>query len=265
MRKGNLRKMRATLQHEEVVYELPVGEEFVALNAYLDKMIRLQYTGKINCIHCGKLTKKSYAQGCCYQCFTSLPQTDEGVLKPEKDLSYLGISRDMKWAEKNSLIPHFVYLALTDKLKVGVTRHSQVPTRWIDQGATRAIILAKTPNRHIAGVIEVYLKQYFSDKTYWMQMLTQKTLPETDLLEEKRRAASLLHPELQQYITEDDNITQLNFPMLRIPETVENLKLDTTTEIHKKLVGIKGQYLIFSDNTVLNIRNHGGYEIIWEN
>ncbi len=264
MRKGNLRKMKAQLQECDVVYELPIGEESVALSSYLGSTIRFKYTGKINCIHCGKLTRKSYAQGYCYQCFTSLPQTDEGVLKPEKDLSHLGVSRDMEWAEKNSLIPHFVYLALTDKLKVGVTRHSQVPTRWIDQGATQAIILAKTPNRHIAGVIEVYLKQHFSDKTYWLQMLTQKTLPATDLLEEKQRAASLLHPELQQYVTEDDNITQLKFPILEVPETLENLKLDTTPEIHKQLVGIKGQYLVFSDNTTLNIRNHGGYEVIWE-
>lgn len=259
--RGNLRKMHSSLSETNVAYELPVGKELIALKPFLSKDISLHYTGTINCIHCGRLTKKSYAQGYCYQCFSTLPQTDAGILRPEKDLSYLGISRDMEWSEKNSLIPHYVYLSLTDKVKVGVTRHTQVPTRWIDQGATQAIILAKTPNRHIAGVIEVYLKQYFADKTSWQQMLSQQLIPEIDLAEEKAKAVSLLHPELQQYVSEEDKITQLAFPILKIPNAPKSIKLDATPHIEKKLTGIKGQYLIFEDNTVLNVRNHGGYEV----
>lgn len=261
MIKGNIRKMNSAVSGTEVVYELPVGEQNVALNSLLNKKIRLNYTGNINCINCGKLIRKSYAQGYCYECFTTLPQTDEGVLHPEKDLSYLGVSRDMEWAKKNSLIPHYVYLSLTDKVKVGVTRHTQVPTRWIDQGAIQAVILAKTPNRHIAGVIEVFLKQYFADKTNWQQMLTQNTLPMVDLVAEKKRAISLLHPELRQYAVEENEVLQLKFPMVKIPSSLKNLKLDTTPEIVEKLIGIKAQYLIFDDDTALNIRNHGGYEI----
>lgn len=259
--KGNLRKMQATLSETNVAYKLPIGQELIDSQTLFGERMSLHYTGKINCVHCGKLTKKSYAQGYCYQCFTTLPQTDLGVLYPEKDLSYLGISRDMEWAEKNSLIPHYVYLSLTDKVKVGVTRHTQVPTRWIDQGARQAIVLAKTPNRHIAGVIEVYLKQYFADKTSWQQMLAQKAIPEIDLTKEKAKAISLLHPELQQYVSGENKITQLVFPMLEIPNAPKSMKLDTTPQIEKKLVGIKGQYLIFEDDTVLNVRNHSGYEV----
>ncbi len=259
--RGNLQKMCADLEQGKVVYQLPVGDERLDLNSLLGKNLRLHFTGTINCMHCGKVTRKSYAQGFCYQCFSTLPQTDEGVLHPEKDLSYLGISRDMEWAKKNSLIPHFVYLSLTDKVKVGVTRHTQIPTRWIDQGASQAIILAETPNRHIAGVIEVYLKQYFADKTNWKQMLTQSQLPMVDLEAEKQRAISVLHPELQQYIYPKNEITHLQYPIAKVPTALKSIKLDTEKTVEKGLQGIKGQYLLFDDNTALNIRNHGGYEV----
>ncbi len=258
---GNLRKMYAKLEQGNVAYQLHVGDERLDLNFLLGKQLQLYFTGKINCMHCGKVTKKSYAQGYCYQCFSTLPQTDEGVLHPEKDLSYLGISRDMEWAEKNSLIPHFVYLSLTDKVKVGVTRHTQVPTRWIDQGASQAIILAETPNRHIAGVIEVYLKQHFADKTNWKQMLTQIQLPMVDLVAEKERAISVLHPELQQYVSENNEITHLQYPIQKVPTALKSIKLETEKTIKKALKGIKGQYLLFDDDIALNIRNHGGYEV----
>ncbi len=253
--------MRARVENGKVLYELPVGEEFLPLNPLLGKKLHLQFTGKINCVHCGKTIRKTYAQGYCYDCFTSLPQTDVGILHPEKDVSYLGISRDMEWSERNSLIPHFVYLSFTDKVKVGVTRHTQIPTRWIDQGASQAIILAKTPNRHIAGVIEVYLKQYFADKTSWQQMLTQTQLPMIDLLVEKERAISVLHPELQQYVSGDNEITHLKYPIEKVPTTLKSIKLETEKTIKKTLEGIKGQYLLFDDDTALNIRNHGGYEV----
>lgn len=264
MIKGNLRKMDTALLNGKVNYELPIGEQFVKMNPMLGEQISLRYTGNINCVHCGKMTRKSYAQGYCFQCFSTLPQTDEGVLHPEKDLSYIGISRDMEWSKKHSLIPHYVYLALTDKVKVGVTRHTQIPTRWIDQGATRAIILAETPNRHIAGVIEVYLKQYFADKTGWQRMLTRQVEPKVDLIMEKQRAISCLHSELQQYIVDNNEVLSLQFPILQIPNALKSIKLDTKSEIHGKLIGVKGQYLIFEDQTALNIRNHAGYEVIWD-
>ncbi len=264
-RKGNLQKMRARVENGKVLYELPVGEEFLPLNPLLGKKLHLQFTGKINCVHCGKTIRKTYAQGYCYDCFISLPQTDVGILHPEKDVSYLGISRDMEWSERNSLIPHFVYLSFTDKVKVGVTRHTQVPTRWIDQGASQAIILAKTPNRHIAGVIEVYLKQYFADKTSWQQMLKQTEASQIDLLSEKQKAIALLHPELKQYVFENDEITNLEFPLVQVPKSVKSVKLDAKTpEINQRLNGIKGQYLVFENGEVLNVRQHGGYEILVE-
>lgn len=262
--KGNIIKMKSRLEEDLVHYQLPLGTSQVELNSLIGKGLQVVFTGSIHCVHCGNLTKKSYAQGYCYSCFTKLPQTDTGVLRPETDRSHLGISRDIEWSKKNSLIPHYVYLSLTDKVKVGVTRHTQIPTRWIDQGATQAIPIAKTPNRHIAGVLEVFLKKDFADKTHWQQMLIQNTPPTEDLYAEKERAIQLLHSELKQYACDESTITHIKYPLTHIPEKVKSISLDKTQEFSKKLVGIKGQYLMFSDNTVLNVRNHSGYEVVME-
>lgn len=261
---GNLVKMKSRLEDGLVYYQLPLGKSIVDVNSLINSELNIVFTGRIHCVHCGNLTKKSYAQGYCYSCFMKLPQTDTGILRPETDRSHLGISRDLEWSKKNSLIPHYVYLSLTDKIKVGVTRHTQVPTRWIDQGAIQAIPIAKTPNRHIAGVIEVFLKSNFADKTHWQQMLTQNTLPTEDLQEEKKRAIHLLHDELKQYVCEDEGITYISYPLINIPNKVTSISFDKIQEFSKRLIGIKGQYLVFEDNTVLNMRNHSGYEIVME-
>jgi len=259
MRKqGNIRKMQIELK-DHVVYHLPIGDELISMNPLIGKNIKLSYLGQINCIHCGKKTKTSFSQGYCYSCFTSLPQCDPSIVRPELDLSYLGISRDMEWAKKNALQPHYVYLAYSSNVKVGVTRESQVPTRWIDQGAIKAIKLAKTPNRHIAGVIEVALKEHFSDKTKWREMLKEQSETEVDLLVEKQKAAELLHPELQQYVSAENNTYTISYPVAVFPEKVTSFGFDKEKEFSGILKGIKGQYLIFEGGKVINIRKHNGY------
>jgi hypothetical protein len=257
---GNIRKMRTELG-EKVQYYLPIGGELVDMNSLIGKKISLTYLDQINCIHCGEKTKTSFSQGYCYSCFSTLPQTDPSIVRPELDLSYLGISRDMEWAKENSLRPHYVYLAISGNLKVGVTREAQVPTRWIDQGASKAIKLAKTPNRHVAGIIEVALKDYFSDKTNWREMLKQNVTVEFDLLEEKKKASDLLHPELKQYVSDEDEVCNISYPLENQPEKIKSFGFDKTKQYSGVLNGIKGQYLIFEDGEVINIRKHNGYLI----
>ena len=149
--------------------------------------ISMQYKGRINCLKCGRETKKSFAQGYCYPCFTTAPETEECVLRPELCRAHEGIARDMDYAKKHCLIEHVVYLSLTSGLKVGVTRNTQVPTRWIDQGAVKALELARTPNRYTAGLIEVALKSHIADKTNWRKMLSGSDPGDMDLLKEKER------------------------------------------------------------------------------
>lgn len=262
---GNILKMRSELpgdkKDKRVVYHLPLGGAEIEINKLIGKSLKIDYSGRINCIHCGRQTKKSFAQGYCYPCFISLPQTDKCILNPEKCEAHLGISRDMTWSEKNCLTDHFVYLALTPGLKVGVTRSSQVPTRWIDQGATEAIILAKTPNRHLAGTIEVELKKNLADKTNWRKMLMGEKGEDIDLAEQKIRVGELLPGPMTQYIYDDNNITSLRYPVDRYPSKVKSLNMDKDPHIEGILAGIKGQYIIFESGEVMNIRKHGGYFI----
>ena len=257
-REGNLLKMTTDKTHN-VDYLLNIGDDQLYVNEWIGKKITLRYKHAINCIRCGRETKKSFFQGYCYPCFISAPETDECILRPEKCQAHEGISRDMEWSKTHCLIDHYVYLAVSSGLKVGVTRNTQVPTRWMDQGAHEAIKLAKTPNRHLAGLIEVDLKQYMGDKTNWQQMLKNQVKHPVNLLEEKSKAAKNLTPELQKYLISEDEITYIEYPVEFFPQKVKSLSFDKVKQYKGKLVGIKGQYLIFDDNYVFNIRKHNGY------
>ena len=258
--KGVISKMKSQYANP-IQYHLPIGDELMDMNALIGKEIKLEFLGEIHCVSCGKITKKSFAQGYCYPCFISVPETSECILRPELCQAHEGISRDMKWSESHCLQNHFVYLAVSSGLKVGVTRSTQVPTRWIDQGAWKAIKLAQTPNRYLAGKIEVALKEYMSDKTSWQKMLKNDIAQDIDLEDEKQKAWELLDEDLQQYIVDDDEIMEITYPVEKYPVKVKSLGFDKMPEITGKLIGIKGQYLIFDNNTVLNMRKHTGYMI----
>lgn len=255
---GNISKMRAEFD-QPIRYFLPVGEQEVAMNELIGHSVSLKFSGQINCIACGKKTKTSFNQGFCYSCLQTAPEASETVMRPELSKAHLGIARDMEWARQHDLIEHVVYLAVSSELKVGVTRHHQIPTRWIDQGASRAIELCRTPNRHIAGIIEVWLKKHFTDKTNWRAMLQNHIATQIDLSEEKKNALQLLTPELQRYYSDNDTIWELSYPVLHYPEKLNSLSFDKTPDISGILSGIKGQYLIFDQGRVLNIRKHNGY------
>lgn len=258
MVQGILLKMQVDLG-EKVHYTLRLGADDIDMNSLLGKQIAMNFLDTINCVRCGRVTRKSFAQGYCYPCFTTAPETSECVLRPELCQAHEGISRDMQWSEQHCLQDHIVYLALSSGLKVGVTRSSQVPTRWIDQGAWKAIMLARTPNRHLAGLIEVELKAHMSDRTNWRNMLTNKLAFDIDLHSEKERAGKLLQESLLQYLIPDNAVTEINYPVQKYPEKVKSRGFDKEKFIEGVLSGIKGQYLIFEDGSVLNIRKHGGY------
>lgn len=264
---GTIRKMKTILDREivgdreNVQYTLPIGDEFQNMNKQIGKNVGLSYQGEIHCIYCGQKTKTSFAQGYCYPCFTSLPQTDACIIRPELCEAHNGISRDMEWSEDNCLQDHFVYLAISSGLKVGVTKSSNLPTRWIDQGAWKAIRLAKTPNRYLAGTIEVELKRNFQDRTNWREMLKNEIDRDVDLHIAKKQAVEFLPDQMKDYITMDNEVVEISYPVLVYPEKVNSINLDKKPDFRGKLVGIKGQYLIFEGGYVINIRKYAGYLI----
>lgn len=255
---GNLLKMES-IANTPIDYYLYFNDEKHHVNDWIGKSIAISYKNVINCVACGKHTNKSFFQGHCYKCFSTLPQTDSSVMNPELCMAQEGISRDMDWSKKNCLIDHYVYLSVTSNVKVGVTRSTQIPTRWIDQGAEYGIILAQTPYRQLAGLIEVELKQYMNDKTNWRKMLTSGVTDVPDLLSVKDEMADLLPDDYQQFLSEDDTIHHLQYPVNEYPDKVKSVNLEKTPEFKGLLKGIKGQYLIFDDGFVLNVRKHNGF------
>jgi len=256
---GNLRKMSVRLG-EEVEYTLNLSSD-VGMNELVGQEIHLEWLGKINCTNCGKVTKNSFGQGFCYTCFSTAPESAECIIRPELCRAHLGEGRDPAWEERNHNQPHVVYLAASSAIKVGITRETQVPTRWIDQGASSAIRLAETPNRYQAGVVEVALKEFFTDKTHWQKMLKNDIDESIDLVEAKWELEEHLPGDIVDLFSENDEIIELNYPVLAYPEKVKSLSFEKTPTVRGRLAGVKGQYLIFDTGEVINIRKHTGYHV----
>ncbi len=256
---GNLRKMQTRLE-AVAKYTLVLDDVPIDMNARIGETIKLTFDGTINCIACGRETKKSFGQGFCYPCFRNAPEASECIIRPELCRAHEGEARDMDWAERHCLVEQIVYLARSSAIKVGITRASQMPTRWIDQGASDAIVFARVPNRYTAGLVEVAMKEHLTDRTNWQRMLKNEVI-DADLAATKASLIDTLDADLRQHIDADDTVCTINYPVERYPEKVKSVGFDKLAEIEGVLAGIKGQYLIFDDNRVLNIRKHNGYRI----
>jgi hypothetical protein len=261
---GKLSKMHTSLSGTQVNYKLQLDSVWYDLNSLVGKKIKLSYTGKIVCTSCHKQIKKSYAQGFCYPCTMKLASCDLCILKPETCHFHQGTCREPEWGEKNCFQSHYVYLANSSGLKVGITRKTNVPYRWMDQGATEALPILEVSNRLVSGQVEVLFKKLISDKTDWRKMLRGE--PESLHLPQWRDKLFLeLKEELKSfnYNLLDDKIFKFKYPVESYPEKISSISLDKISQIDGKILGIKGQYLIF-DCGVLNVRSHTGYEIMLE-
>ncbi len=249
-------------------YGLRLGEITQPLNAYIGHKVRLSFTGQIHCSHCGRKTKKSFAQGHCYPCFRKLPQCDGCIMKPETCHYAEGTCRDPQWGEEHCFQPHIVYLANSSGLKVGITRKTQMPTRWYDQGAIQALPIVEVSNRLQSGLVEVLFKQALNDRTNWRAMLKGE-VAELDL--EAERDALLAQMSeglaaLQAHCGEgairvlDTTALAFEFPVRTAPTKVTSFNFDKTPVVEGVLEGLKGQYLIL-DSGVINLRKFTGYEI----
>jgi hypothetical protein len=257
--RGILRKM--TVSHSSPVSYTLMLDKAVEMNALIGKSLSVQWLQRISCVRCGKDTSKSYGEGFCFPCFESAPESSPCIIRPELCRAHLGEGRDVVWEDTHHNCPHVVYLVAGDVVKVGVTRATQIPTRWIDQGATRAIICAETSNRFEAGQLEVALKEFFTDKTSWQKMLKNVLDESIDLSDEKWRVFDELPSDLRNFFSEDDQVTEMQYPVSAYPIKLQSVNLEKQNRLEGKLEGIKGQYLIFSGGIVCNIRRHTGFEV----
>lgn len=266
---GALSKMRTELG-ETVQYFLPVGDQEVHLNPLIGQPIKLIYQGAINCTHCGRKTNKSFNQGYCYPCFKSLPQCDQCIIKPELCHFHEGTCRDSTWGEQFCFQDHYVYLANSSGVKVGITRGTQIPTRWIDQGAVQALPILRVSTRLQSGKVERLLGEHVADKTNWRKMLKNEvedldlSLKRGQLFNECEEGLAALEAEYGiqaiQRLTDAEQI-EINYPVLNYPQKVSSLNFDKTEEVSGVLQGIKGQYLIL-DTGVINIRKFTAYQVV---
>lgn len=252
---GILTKMKTELSNP-VQYYLVFENDFLHMNQLLNKTLTIQFV-KYQCLNCG-LDKPIYRQGFDKKCFFEVPQAADWVIRPELSTAHLGQEdRDLEYEKKVQLQPHIVYLANSSNVKVGVTRKQQVPTRWIDQGAHEAIEIVEVPNRYLAGITELALKDFVGDKTNWRKML-KNDVDDENLVEWREKLKTYIPDEAIKYFIENNNETNIEFPVIQYPKKPKSLNLVKQQEYTGKLVGIKGQYLIFEDDTVFNIRSNEG-------
>ncbi|CDG54733.1 conserved hypothetical protein [Halomonas sp. A3H3] len=268
---GCLSKMAAALpgrQDQPVVYHLRAGEHRVALNERIGEPLSLRWTGAIACTHCGRATKKSFAQGHCYPCFKRLAQCDTCIMKPETCHFFQGTCREPEWGERHCFQPHIVYLANSSGLKVGITRKTQMPTRWLDQGAIQALPILEVDTRQQSGFVEMLFKEQVADRTNWRAML-KGDVETMDLSAERDRLLTLLADGLHQLREThgadairllEQPAQHFHYPVSVFPKKVVSHNFDKQPLVEGVLQGVKGQYLIL-DSGVINLRKFTGYEI----
>jgi hypothetical protein len=265
---GILRKMKTRLE-SPVTYRMRVGDDDVPVNPLLGKSLQLQHSGEIFCVHCGRKTSKSFNQGYCYPCFQSLAQCDSCIIHPEKCHFDQGTCREPAWGERYCMQDHIVYLANSSGLKVGITRATQVPTRWIDQGANQALAVIRVRTRLQSGTLEVMFKQHVTDKTNWRDMLKGKSEP-LDMMAERDRLLGECQEEIAELeqrfgffaisIINGIDPVSITYPVQEFPEKIVSHNFDKDPVVTGTLLGIKGQYLIF-DTGVINLRRFSGYNV----
>jgi hypothetical protein len=263
---GVCEKMPAELEGAAVKYQLKLGDQLVALDQALGKSISVRNCGVIECIACGRKTKKSFSQGHCFPCMKTLARCDTCIMSPERCHFHAGTCREPEWAEKFCMTDHIVYLANTGTVKVGITRLNQIPTRWIDQGAEQALPIFRTATRQQAGFVEDCLRSQVADKTNWRKMLKEPA-EKLDLAEIRDQLIATLAEPLAQLQTRFGDqaieplvepVVGLEFPVAQYPSKITSHNLDKVEEVSGQLMGIKGQYLIL-DTGVLNLRKYTGY------
>lgn len=265
---GILRKMKSRLE-QPVSYKIPLGDNEVPLNPLIAKKIKLEYSGNIFCVSCGRKSNKSFNQGYCYPCFQKLAQCDSCIIHPEKCHFDQGTCREPVWGEKYCMQDHIVYLANSSGLKIGITRATQIPTRWIDQGATQALAIIRVRTRLQSGILEIMFKEHVADKTNWREMLKGDAEP-LDMLAKSKLLLAKCESEIKELeerfgffaisVLNGIEPLEINYPVEIYPEKIASFNFDKDPKIEAKLLGIKGQYLIF-ENGVINLRRFSGYEI----
>lgn len=253
-----LRKIILSVAEPSVRAFVPIGRHLVDVNTLIGKKLRLHWPGMAECQSCRGIFSSLQAQGLCRKCFFESPMAGPSMVRPELSTAHLGIAdRDLEFERALQLQPHSVYLADSGGVKVGVTRTRQQVTRWLDQGASTAQVIAITDNRYEAGLIEVALKEHFSDKTDWRRMLAGETF-DADFAAAIGVALEAIPSDLKRFAQADGVKHQAHWS-LAPGFRAKSVKFSNHgDEIEAVLAGQRGQYLAFTDGRAINLRSHEG-------
>jgi len=267
--RGTLSKMATRLDESAVQYSFRLDDVEIPVNDLIGKPLRLEYLGAIHCTHCGRKTKTSFSQGYCYPCMTKLAQCDVCIMSPERCHYDAGTCREPSWGEQFCMTDHVVYLANSSGVKVGITRATQLPTRWLDQGASQALPIVRVATRQQSGLVEDLFRSQVADRTNWRALLKGDAAP-VDLAEvrdmlfdtcgaglsmlQERFGLQAIQP------LHDTPVLEIRYPVEAYPAKITSFNLDKNPIAEGTLLGIKGQYLIF-DTGVINIRKYTAYQL----
>ncbi|ROL66675.1 DUF2797 domain-containing protein [Pseudomonas vranovensis] len=267
--RGSISKMSARLDAPVVQYAFRLGEQEVPVNPLIGKTLRLEYLGAIHCSYCGRKTKTSFSQGYCYPCMTKLAQCDVCIMAPEKCHYDQGTCREPSWGEQFCMTDHVVYLANSSGIKVGITRATQLPTRWLDQGASQALPIVRVATRQQSGLVEDLFRSQVADRTNWRALLkgdaeaVDLLAVRDQLFDSCAEGLTALQARFGLQAVQplnDGEVLEIRYPVEAYPSKIVSFNLDKNPVAEGTLLGIKGQYLIF-DTGVINIRKYTAYQL----
>lgn len=263
MVEGRLRQLAAS-PGRPVRYriELDEGDErshALGLNSLLGGSLQITFTQSISCCYCGAGTPRSYGGGYCYDCFRTLARCDLCVVSPDRCHFAAGTCREPQWGQAFCMQPHVVYLANSSGPKVGITRQGGELTRWIDQGARQGLVVATADTRRQAGLLEVAIARQINDRTDWRALLHRDTRPiDLPALRDSLRPRTAL-PAGTAWV-EDGIVQTVVFPVAAYPRRLVQLDFESGGALGGRLLGIKGQYLLF-EHGAFNVRRYRGYHV----
>ncbi len=256
-------------------YQLKLGGQTMALEDLIGCGVRFTHMPPDACVHCAKPVSKLYGGGHCYDCFSTLARCDLCVVSPDRCHYASGTCREPEWGEAFCMQPHSVYLAVSSGPKVGLTRRGRELRRWVDQGASAAMVIAHTPSRRAAGVVEAQCRRFVSDRTDWRKLVsgTTQSVDLADLARILRREIPELSA-LQASNVEPAELaasvwlTDTSPSILRYPVTAfspaERLVVNAEhVELRDNLQGAVGQFLLFSRGA-FNVAEHRGIGVVVE-
>jgi hypothetical protein len=242
-----------------IKFILRLSESEIPLNGWIGERLQIQFLQEIRCIHCQKKIKKTYNSGYCYPCFIELAENDLCIIKPHECHYEKGTCRDKTFALTHCMVPHYVYLAISSGLKVGLTRKGNQMKRWTDQGAIQAIPIAELPTRKLAGELEFELSNYIHDKTDWRKML-KGNMDEIQLLEKRNEIIKYVPEFYKKYLLEESKMFEFLYPQIETIQKIKTYDLEKFPFFSDRLIGIKGNYLIFEE-AVMNVKKYTGYKV----